>query len=215
VAGGFATSMVSANGQPYSGPLFSSSGANLVNFVRSTALNGQGEFTAGVDVSGDYRHVLFEGSMDWHLVANYTDQKTNTLLNVTYATIGQLNGSEGISAGGADGAKFHLTLAAAYGQGPYEFTVQGRYTGSARLVNAWVTGINVDDNTVPDVAYMDVRGSYKVTDTVQVFGAIDNFFDTAPPWIATTGGINNGSGVPLTRYDGVGRTFRVGVRIAD
>ncbi|HET7084748.1 MAG TPA: TonB-dependent receptor [Rhizomicrobium sp.] len=215
VSGGFATAMVSASGQPYTGPLFSANQAGLVNFVRSTALNGQGEYTSGIDFQGDYRHELFDGSMDWHLVGNYTDQKTNTLLNVTYATIGQLNGSEGVTAGGADGAKFHMTLAASYGEGPYEFTVQGRYIGTARLVNVWVPGVDVDNNSVPDVAYMDIRASYRLNDRIQFFGAIDNAFNTPPPWIATTGGINNGSGPALTRYDGVGRSFRVGIRLDD
>jgi hypothetical protein len=208
VLGGFATAMVSANGQPYTGPLFSADQAGLVNFVRSTALNGQNEFTSGLDFQADYRHALFDGTMDWRLLGNYNDQKTTTLLNVTYATIGQLDGGEGVTAGGAFGAKFRTTLAASYGQGPYEFTVQGRYIGSARLVNVWKEGVDVDNNAIGAVAYMDLRASYQATDNIQLFGAIDNVFDTAPPWIPTTGG----GLADLALYDYIGRSFRLGVR---
>ena len=208
VSGGFATAMVSANGQPYTGPLFSADQAGLVNFVRTTALNGQNEFTSGLDFQADYRHELFDGTMDWHLLGNYNDQKTTTLLNVTYATFGQLDGAEGVTAGGAFGAKFHTTLAASYGQGPYGFAVQGRYIGSARLVNSWVSGVNVDNNTIEAVAYMDLRASYQATDNIQLFGAIDNVFDTAPPWIPNA----FGGGTDCTLYDCIGRSFRLGVR---
>lgn len=211
VSGGFATAMVSANGQPYTGPLFSADQAGLVNFVRTTALNGQDEFTSGLDFQVDYHHELFDGTMDWHLLGNYNDQKTTTLLNVTYATIGQLDPAEGVNAGGAFGAKFRTTLAASYAQGPYGLTVQGRYIGSARLVNSWVTGVNVDKNSVGAVAYMDLRASYQAMENIQLFGAIDNFFDTAPPWIPYT----VGGGPDCTLYDCIGRSFRLGVRFND
>ena len=190
VSGGFATAMVSANGQPYTGPLFSADQAGLVNFVRSTGVERPERIYLGTGFPGRYRHELFDGTMDWHLLGNYTDQKTTTLLNVTYATIGQLDGFEGVTGGAsANGAKFHATLAASYSQGPYGFTVQCRYIGSARLVNSWVTGVDVDNNAIGAVAYMDLRASYQVTDNIQLFGAIDNVFDTPPPWIPNTLGL--------------------------
>jgi len=211
VSGGFATAMVSANGQPYTGPLFPADQAGLVNFVRSTALNGQNEFTSGLDFQADYHHELFDGTMSWHLLGNYNDQKTITLLNVTYATIGQLDAFEAITPGSAFGPKFHTTLAASYGRGPYGFTVQGRYIGSARLVNRWVTGVDVDNNAVGAVAYTDLRASYQATDNIQLFGVIDNVFDTAPPWVPST----NGGIADLALYDYIGRSFRLGLRFHD
>jgi outer membrane receptor protein involved in Fe transport len=122
-----------------------------------------------------------------------------------------LDSAEGINAGGAFGAKLHATLAANYGRGPYGFTVQGRYIGSARLANRWVTGVDVDNNSVGAVTYLDLRASYQLTDRVQLFGAIDNVFDAAPPWIPST----SGGSTDCTLYDCTGHSFRIGVRIHD
>jgi outer membrane receptor protein involved in Fe transport len=70
----------------------------------------------------------------------------------------------------------------------------------------------VDDNSIGAVAYLDLRVSYRWTDAVQFYGAMDNVGDVSPPIIATTGGGNQpNSGV----YDVLGRAFRIGVRVSN
>ncbi len=107
-----------------------------------------------------------------------------------------------------------MTLGATYTEGAWSGTVQGRYIGSAQLVNGW-TPLNVDNNSVPEVAYMDLRGSYRFNDNVQLYAAIDNVFNTPPPDVAA-------SAASVTEfetstrddiYDAFGRVFRLGVRI--
>jgi hypothetical protein len=58
------------------------------------------------------------------------------------------------------------------------------------------------------VVYGDFRASYQWTDRIQLYGAVDNFFDTPPPNIPTIGG----GGFNCTLYDCIGRAYRVGVR---
>jgi outer membrane receptor protein involved in Fe transport len=148
--------------------------------------------------------------MDWHLLGNYNDERTITRLGVTLDGAGSVGLDSPIIAG----PKFHATLAATYSEGPWTGTVQGRFIGSARLVNTWVEGVNVDNNAVPAVAYADFRLSYNWTDEVQMYGAVDNVFDTAPPNIPNSLGGNSGAqNYNLQIYDGLGRQFRVGVRL--
>ena len=111
--------------------------------------------------------------------------------------------------------KFKLTAIASYLEGPWQGTVQGRVIGSARLVNTW-TPLNVDNNAVPTVAYLDLRGSYKWNENVQLYAAVDNTLDTPPPDVATS---SSGSTflAPATRsdvYDAIGRSYRVGLRFS-
>ena len=178
---------------------------------RRAPLNVASETTSGLDFQADYRMDLFGGLLDWHALGNYNDERTITKLGVTvdvapdrWARI--LRSSPDPSS--------HSTLAATYSKGPWSGTVQGRFTGSSRLVNTWVEGVNVDNNAVPWVAYMDLRLSYSWTDNLQIYGAIDNTFNTPPPSIPNSlgGGAGNFN---LQIYDGLGRQFRVGLRFTD
>jgi iron complex outermembrane receptor protein len=96
-------------------------------------------------------------------------------------------------------------------------TVQGRFIGSARLNNYWKSGVDVDDNAVPEIAYMDLRGSYRFDSNLQLYAAIDNVFNTPPPGVAILASQSNSSqsfGTDTTTYDPLGRLFRLGVRLS-
>jgi hypothetical protein len=140
---------------------FTSDFNGALNFVLASPVNIASETTSGLDFQADYRHDLFSGQMSWHALGNYNDQRTRTIPNnagtalVTFDGAGAIGGEtiQPIIAG----PKFHATLAATYDEGQWEGTVQGRFIGTARLVNTWVEGVNVDNNGVPAVAYMDMR----------------------------------------------------------
>ncbi|HEX4273140.1 MAG TPA: hypothetical protein VHZ32_17240, partial [Rhizomicrobium sp.] len=124
------------------------------------------------------------------------------------------------------------TLAATYTEGPWSLTAQGRLIGAARLTNgpegvAAITSASlsgagvltrgdilglVDDNDIPAIAYLDLRASWRFDEHFQVYGAIDNLMDTAPPQIVSTSG---GTGTNQMVYDALGRAIRVGVRVND
>jgi outer membrane receptor protein involved in Fe transport len=109
--------------------------------------------------------------------------------------------------------KFRATVAATYMEGPWQGTVQGRIIGAAVLNSAWGP-LDVDDNSVPPVAYLDLRGAYRWTENIQIYAALDNVFNTPPPVVAAT----TNSSTPYDAsvrddiYDAIGRQYRVGVR---
>jgi len=168
--------------------------------------------TSGLDFQADYSMPLLAGTVSWHLLGNYTDQETISAFGqapVDYA--GQLGSFTGNTAM----PKLKGSLSATYAEGAWSATIQGRFIGSARLSNAWTSGVQVDDNSIPAVGYLDVRGSYNWNANIQLYAALDNLTNVPPPLISTLGNnsnvsldINTNAGI----YDTLGRTIRGGIR---
>ena len=164
-----------------------------------------------MDFQGDYKMSLFAGDLDWHLLGNYTDENTRTAVGITLDGAGNIGQDSNFTSG----PKLHMTLAATYTEGPWSGTIQGRFIGSEVLNNAWTSGVDVDNNSIPAIGYLDLRGSYKWTDNIQLYAAMDNVANTAPPNIAyskanlTTIG---GQGYNCQYYDCTGRAYRGGLR---
>ena len=107
-------------------------------------------------------------------------------------------------------------LAATYTEGPWTATVQTRYLGPGLLDNDWTSGVQIDDNNIAQVAYLDLRGTYRWNDNIQFYLSVDNVFDTPPP-VTVAGGStsNNGlSTVNASQYDILGRMWHTGVRFS-
>ena len=94
------------------------------------------------------------GAIDLHWIANYTDQQSQTAQGTTV----QYAGSIGPDLRCAVCRSSRPLLAATYSEGPWQGTVQGRLIGAARLNTAWGP-LNVDDNNIPSVAYLDLRAA--------------------------------------------------------
>ena len=74
--------------------------------------------------------------------------------------------------------------------------------------------MDIDNNHVRSVTYLDLRGSYKF-DRVTVYAAIDNVTDVHPPILPFSAFIGDPSFTAPVRddvYDAFGRVWRVGVR---
>ncbi|MBN9590019.1 MAG: TonB-dependent receptor [Alphaproteobacteria bacterium] len=203
-------------------------GAGQPSQINVFPLNSAVDSASGLDFQANYTHPLLAGTMSWDLTGNYTDQQTRTAQGITYDRAGALGASPDVYASGVP--KFRAVLTATYAEGPLSFTAQGRFIGSAVLSNGTqgVPGLNsasyvggvltrgdiaglVDDNSIPAIAYLDLRASWQVAEQVVLYGAMDNVTNVAPPTIATT------SGASFTNtqiYDGLGRSIRFGVRFA-
>jgi outer membrane receptor protein involved in Fe transport len=169
------------------------------------------EKTSGLDFQLDHQMPLGIGSLSSRIVGNYILTQEQTALGVTTDIAGAL----GRDAPVLGIPKLRATLTETFASGPFSGTVQGRYIGSGKLVNGW-TSKDVDDNTVPSIFYVDLRGSYEVTDQVQVYGAIDNLFDRDPPNVAVS--YMNAASLYSTPvradvHDQLGRAYRLGVRV--
>ena len=205
-------------------------GAAQPTQVNAFPLNSAIESVSGLDFAASYSHSLFEGMMVWDLVGNYTDQQTRTALGITYDRAGALGTSPDAYASGVPKAR--TTLAASYQQDAWSFTAQGRFIGAAVLTNGAegnaripsaslsaggvltrgdILGL-VDNNDIGAVAYLDFRASYRWTEYLSVYGAMDNVTNVPPPATPSTGG---GNGTNQAVYDALGRAIRLGVRFND
>jgi outer membrane receptor protein involved in Fe transport len=168
--------------------------------------------TSGLDFVADYSMDLFKGTLGLHLLGNYTDEETESVFGGTQFDLAGSLGSDSVFVGVP---KVHFNLAATYDEGPWSATVGARYIGTARLNNNWTTGVQVDNNAVPAVAYMDLKGSYKWNDNVQFYGSVDDVWDTPPPnTVGTNASTNGGSTVQISTYDTLGRMYHAGVRFS-
>ncbi len=200
----------------YNPTFVNSSNVNGLQFVYTYPFNNGFLKTSGIDFNADYAMDFLNGNMIWHLLGNYTDEETETEFGVTangqqarYDFAGSLSGSSLF----AGVPKWHFNLSDTYTQGPWSGTAQVRFIGPGNLVNGWTTGVQVDNNSVPAVAYFDLRGTYNWNGNLQFYTSIDNLFDTPPPNIAATSVSNNGlSTVNPSVYDVLGRMYHAGLR---
>lgn len=172
-------------------------------------LNSDSLTETGLDFATDYRKHMFGGTIDVNVLANYTFSQVQTSLGVPYdfaGSLGEDSPYEGVP-------KFKGQWSATYAQGGWSGTVQMRVIGSALVNTAWGP-LDIDNNHVPAVYYVDLRGSYSWDRGVELYAAIDNLADRAMPIITGSAASSNGYDRPFRDdlYDGFGRVWRLGVR---
>ena len=194
----------------YGDPAEAADYPGALNVIVVAPLNASSFSTSGVDFAADYSMDLLGGSLAWHLVGNYLDTYTETALGAYDEGAGSLIASSSDPGQLTSTPRLHFNLSATYNDGPWSFTVQGRIKGAAKLNIFWKDGVNVDNNEIPWVGYLDVRGSYKWNDHLQFYTAVNNVNDAPPPLTPTAVG---GAGTNTQLYDGLGRVYQVGVRV--
>lgn len=170
--------------------------------------------TAGWDAEVSYRRDLGPGSLTVRALGSYLAKLDRTDPD---GTVRKLAGAIGDFYVGEP--KFKGQLTATYDQGPFSGTAKVRVIGAAKLDSTWVDHVDVDDNTVPRMGYLDLRASYKFTvgdiDSELSF-AVDNVLNTEPPRVsAVPSTVPYVVVAPHTRldlYDAIGRSYRVGLR---
>jgi len=202
----------------YNPALVNTSNPNGLQFVYTFPYNNGYLKTSGLDFDADYVMDFLDGNLIWHLLGNYTDELTETEFGIktasgaqaTYDFAGSMGGGS-LFTGGVPKLQFHLS--ATYTQGPWSGTVQTRYIGPAQLTNGWTTGVQVSNNDIPQVAYLDLRGTYQWNQNLQLYLSVDNLFNTPPPAIVGYSPSNNGlSTVNPSVYDVLGRMWHAGLR---
>jgi iron complex outermembrane recepter protein len=165
--------------------------------------------TAGWDFSTDYTMPLFAGDFTVRALGTYLYQDLQDSLGIRFDAIGNIGGD----ARRGSSPKFKGTLSGTYAQDAWSLTAQMRVVGKAVLNKEWVEGVDVDDNTVPAIAYMDLRGAYDLNENMQFYFAVDNVLDKAPPVVTST--VSNSWYAPFRDelHDVFGRRGRLGVRM--
>ena len=180
--------------------------AGALNLIINNPVNVGQQTVSGFDFQANYQTDFLAGTLGLSFLGGYTDQFGQSAFGVTADGAGIL-GSDAPYTGTP---KFKGQLQATYAEGPWEASVKGRAYSSARLVSTWVTGVDVDNNAVPWVGYLDLSSSYKWNSNVQFYATVKNFTNTPPPNIPSSTG---GASTSLTIYDGIGRFYQGGIRI--
>lgn len=161
------------------------------------------QYVKGIDFNIAYRRPLPSIAPDATLtiraLANNQTQNRTTTPFTTSNIAGRVTGN---------GARWKGRLTATYTQGPFRVGAVGRFIGKGKLRNYWVSGVDIDDNTVPSVWYFGLFGSYSfMHDRLEAYFHVNNLFDRDPPVIATDSG-----GFNPRLYDVVGRYTSIGLR---
>jgi iron complex outermembrane receptor protein len=198
--------------------LFVRNAAGAVTTVKIITINASSLETRGVDVQADYHFPAFDGNIALNFVAGYQPvQKTTSIVGTTDAA-----GSLNYDTGGNGSPKLRAVLRATYDRGPFSATVQTRYVGSANINNLYHEGggpNSIDNNSVPAVAYLDLRASYQFGSDKrwQVYGAIDNLLNKDPPVVPYTSLSPTFQALSIPEiaayYDVLGVQVRAGVRV--
>ncbi|HEY4368935.1 MAG TPA: TonB-dependent receptor [Steroidobacteraceae bacterium] len=172
-------------------------------------LNADTLKTTGLDLAIDYRNFVGNGAINVSAVANYMFEQTITSLGKPFdyaGSIGNDSPYQGVP-------KFNGTVGVTYVEGPWSGTVQSRIVGSAHVNNAWGP-LDIDNNDVPSMVYLDLRASYKWDNGIQVYGALDNVLDKDPPAVPFSANGASGFETPYVDaiHDAFGRVWRFGVR---
>lgn len=171
-------------------------------------VNAAAQLTTGFDFSADYTTPILSGDLNVGFLGTYVYDDILDNLGVRFDAVGGLGGN----ARRTSIPKFKGTLSGTYSEDTWSITTQVRIIGSAVLNKEW-TAKDIDNNIVPSIAYLDLRGSVDVSDGIQLYGAMDNVLDRSPPIVTST--TSNSYYAPFldTLHDVFGRVMRVGVRL--
>lgn len=178
--------------------------------IDSVFINASSQILEGVDVETRYtRDVDFFDGLDenltWRLFA--TQVYENSIQNPNAAR----------DFFDREQPDLRITTNVTYGIGPFRAFLQGRWLNGSLLNRNWVTGREVDDNTVASNFNVDMNLSYdmEINDTSwSVYANVTNLLDRAPPQSPATPNFVGGTNGPNAgTYDTIGRRWVVGVNV--
>ena len=204
--------------------------------VRAVYINQNPYEASGVDLAWDYLLPLdklmgdAKGSLAFRLQGTYsleTKIQTTSFTGVTttHDVSGQTGGDQGFLSDFASAPNFAANFTTSYLNAPFELTGQLRWVSAGRLdkqnpkTGPGEAGYDpaltysTSDATVPSYYMLNLNGSYDFKwfglQSLQLFANISNVFDKDPPFSAgQVGGAN------AVYFDTLGRTYRVGMRMA-
>ncbi len=178
--------------------------------IDSVFINAASQILEGVDIEMRYSHeVNFFSDSDenftWRLFA--TEVYENSVRNPNAVR-------EFFEREQPD---MRMTTNVSYTVGPFRAFLQGRYLNEAMLNRNWVTGREVDNNSVDSNFLTDLNLSYDMESgetSWTIFANVTNLFDRAPPHTAATPNFVGGTNGPNAAiYDTIGRRWVMGVNV--
>ena len=194
----------------------------VLTFIRNISANANELQVKGFDVELGYRKQIENiGTLDLRILG--TAYTKLTYVNAGSPLNGKCQNGTVTQQAYPSMSCYQINTRATFTSGPLTLGMQSRYIPKGKFGTTYVgpqddgysptLPNSINDNRVKAVTYVDVNASYRIIDNgprmVEVFGAIKNAFNTNPP-VAPA----NNIGTNANLYDVLGRTFRVGVRMA-
>jgi iron complex outermembrane recepter protein len=167
--------------------------------LRSPFLNFNEVQRAGYDFALSWRVPLdIPGTLNVGLNGTYMSHDRENAGNGFIERAGQSTIAPRVVASGAVG----------YSLGKVFALAQIRHISSGRFDNAYVEGVNINDNSVAGATYLNLSGACGITRDLQIFGVVNNALDRDPPIAPAS------FNLPTTAiyFDTVGRSYRLGMR---
>jgi iron complex outermembrane recepter protein len=193
---------------------------NFLVFVQNTYLNVAKAKVSGTDAEIDYQHAftLLGGGPERIVVraiGSYLD--VNSITNQVIGTINYAGQVGATSSSAYALPRFQLNMNVAYSNGPWRGIVQERYVGKNRVDATFVTGRDIDDNSVPSIAYTDLDFAYTAPGShwaqMESYFHVTNAFDRSPPPVPMWSDLHGTTrGTNQAVYDVLGRRFTLGVK---
>ncbi|HWJ69028.1 MAG TPA: TonB-dependent receptor [Sphingobium sp.] len=178
--------------------------------VNNAFLNIAEMKTSGLDIEASYRTQLGSGTLGFRAIASHVFELS------TYnpgADPVDRAGQVGTS-GGVPSWNFNFDLN--YRNGPLGVSINERIIGKGTYNSTYQAGRDIDNNSIPAIAYTDLTASYRFqvgAKDWELFGAVNNLLDQAPP--GASGSFFVFGTIPTNTYlyDTIGRAYTLGLRV--
>jgi len=170
----------------------------LIQTVRNFYINLDETRTTGMDLEMAYRMPinLFGGDENLRLRAIGS--------HLAEASIKPYIGDKIDNVGVGDLADWQVLLSATYSRGPVSVSWTENWRSEVKRDRVWVSGIDVDDNTIASQSLSNLRMTYRADgadDSYSVYAMVTNVFDRDPSRVM---GLNN-------IWGPIGRVFTMGL----
>lgn len=203
-------------------------GVLTITKVAAQPFNFASELDRGIDVEASYILPLqnvsdsWRGNLSWRFLG--TRYLKNVISNGINLPVDRVNQNSGVS-GGLPNWKY--TTSFTYNLEPITVTLIGRGISAGKWDTTYITCTancpistverpTIDSNSVSGAFYLDAAFTYKLATAAteaEFFLSVQNALNKAPPVVAASGGlIYAGKPTYPILYDGLGRTFRLGMR---
>jgi iron complex outermembrane receptor protein len=182
-------------------------GGNLTRVFRPY-LNLDQAYVQGTDFEIDYRRDVnwlarADESFSVRILGGKLDHRTNT---VAGSVPDEFAGSLGYP-------DLTANATVSYGVGPWSVQLQQRYIDEVLLNRNWVSGVDIDDNTIQSKSWTNLVFGYSHEQPNSGFWRLNfnvqNLFDDDPPIIPSTGGGRFGAQITSNTYDVWGRRYEL------
>lgn len=180
----------------------------IITQVNVFPFNADSLKTSGVDAEVQYRFELGGGRVSLRGLANYVAEISTTSNGVTNDYVGLA----GISPPPQGLPEWRFNLDANYSNGGFRLGASYRYVDGGKFDTRFnTTVLDIADNSVAGRSYVDLSASYRLTSAVEIYGRVENLFNTHPP--VTPNGITQPTIANSQFFDRRGTFLVVGGRL--